>query len=43
MLIASAEGGMDIETVAKNNPDAILKEPINITDGPLNNLQACVR
>ncbi len=29
ILIASAEGGVDIETVAENNPDAIIKCPIH--------------
>ena len=29
LLMASAEGGMDIETVAKDNPDAIIKFPID--------------
>jgi succinyl-CoA synthetase beta subunit len=36
ILIASAEGGVDIETVAEKNPDAILKCPIH----PLTGLQA---
>jgi len=35
VLIASAEGGVEIEQVAKDNPDAILKEPIH----PLMGLQ----
>ena len=29
VLIASAEGGVEIEQVAKSNPDAIIKEPIH--------------
>jgi len=29
VLLASAQGGMDIETLAKTNPDAILKVPLN--------------
>src|SRR5262249_45045990 len=29
ILMASAEGGVDIEEVAAKNPDAILKEPIS--------------
>lgn len=29
VLIASAEGGVDIEEVAEKNPDAIVKEPIH--------------
>ncbi|MEO0513103.1 MAG: ADP-forming succinate--CoA ligase subunit beta [Planctomycetota bacterium] len=28
-LIASAEGGVEIEVVAENNPDAIIKQPIH--------------
>ena len=35
-LIASAEGGVEIETVAEENPDAILKTPID----PLRGLEA---
>jgi len=33
LLIASAEGGMSIEDVAAENPDAIIKQPINIFEG----------
>ncbi|KAG4305694.1 hypothetical protein PORY_000604 [Pneumocystis oryctolagi] len=33
MIIASPEGGVDIETVAKENPDLIFKVPIDITKG----------
>ena len=29
VMIASAEGGVEIEQVAKDNPDAIIKEPIH--------------
>ena len=29
VLIASAEGGVEIETVARENPDAIIKQPID--------------
>jgi len=29
MMIASAEGGVEIETVAEENPDAILRQPIH--------------
>ncbi|MEO1007102.1 MAG: ADP-forming succinate--CoA ligase subunit beta [Planctomycetota bacterium] len=36
VLIASAEGGVEIETVAKENPDAIAREPLH----PLLGLQA---
>jgi len=34
VLIASKEGGMDIEEVAEKNPDAISKEPVDIKTGP---------
>ncbi|MBN8645135.1 MAG: ADP-forming succinate--CoA ligase subunit beta [Planctomycetes bacterium] len=37
VLIASSEGGVEIEEVAKKNPGAIIKEPIH----PLLGLQAC--
>ncbi|XP_030374860.1 succinate--CoA ligase [ADP-forming] subunit beta, mitochondrial isoform X2 [Scaptodrosophila lebanonensis] len=40
VLIASKEGGVDIEEVAKENPDAILYEPIDIIKG-LTEEQAC--
>ncbi|CAO3643289.1 unnamed protein product [Cunninghamella echinulata] len=33
VIVASSEGGMDIETVAKENPDAIVKLPIDINKG----------
>lgn len=33
MLVASTQGGMDIEAVAKDTPDAILKVPVNIKTG----------
>jgi succinyl-CoA synthetase beta subunit len=33
VLIASSEGGVEIEEVAKNHPDAILREPINPVAG----------
>lgn len=32
-IVASSEGGMDIEKVAANNPDAIIKEGIDIKVG----------
>ncbi len=35
-LIASAEGGIDIEEVAKNQPDAIIKESFSYSDGLIN-------
>jgi len=35
VLMASAEGGIDIEEVAHKNPDAIIKEPINAATGLL--------
>merc|ERR1712212_474389 len=33
VLIASSEGGVNIEEVAERNPDAITKTPIDITEG----------
>lgn len=33
VMVASREGGMDIEEVAENNPDAIIKQAIDITEG----------
>ncbi len=33
VLIASAQGGMNIEDVAAENPDAIIKEPVDIGTG----------
>lgn len=33
-MVVSSQGGMDIETVAKESPDAIHVEPIDITKGP---------
>jgi len=33
MLVASTQGGMDIETVAKETPDAIIKLPVNMKKG----------
>jgi succinyl-CoA synthetase beta subunit len=33
VLMASAAGGVEIEEVAKDNPDAIIREPINPTVG----------
>jgi succinyl-CoA synthetase beta subunit len=35
VLIASAQGGVNIEEVAAENPDAIIKEPIDIIKGEL--------
>eukprot|EP00118_Oscarella_pearsei_P026247 m.309666 g.309666 ORF g.309666 m.309666 type:complete len:446 (+) comp47244_c0_seq1:14-1351(+) len=32
-IVASAEGGVDIETVAAERPEAIIKEPIDIATG----------
>jgi len=34
VMVASKEGGMDIEEVAEKNPNAIAKEPIDIKTGP---------
>ncbi len=33
VIIASAEGGIDIEQLAKNDPDKIVKEPVDMTAG----------
>ena len=33
VIVASSQGGMDIETVAKETPDAILTTPISIEEG----------
>jgi succinyl-CoA synthetase beta subunit len=33
-MIASQQGGMDIEAVAEKTPEAIFKEPIDIVTGP---------
>ena len=35
VLVASTQGGMDIEEVAEKSPGAILKEPVDITTGLL--------
>ena len=35
ILIASAEGGVEIEQVAQDNPEAILREPVNANTGLL--------
>lgn len=33
MLIGSSHGGVNIEDVAAENPEAIIKEPIDIVEG----------
>ncbi|XP_064638134.1 succinate--CoA ligase [ADP-forming] subunit beta, mitochondrial-like [Lineus longissimus] len=33
VMIGSAQGGMSIEDVAKENPDAIIKQPVDIHEG----------
>jgi succinyl-CoA synthetase beta subunit len=33
MIVGSSQGGVDIETVAAENPEAILTLPVNIADG----------
>jgi len=33
VLIGSSQGGVNIEDVAAENPDAIIKEPIDIVEG----------
>jgi len=35
VMIASSKGGVDIEKVAEENPQSIIKEKIDITKGPL--------
>ena len=37
-MIASSQGGVNIEDVAAENPDAIHYEPVNIMEGPYQNL-----
>jgi len=36
VFVYSPKGGMDIEEVAKNDPNAIFTEPISVTAGPTN-------
>lgn len=33
MIVGSSQGGVDIETVAAENPEAIITMPVNIADG----------
>lgn len=33
VLIGSSQGGVNIEDVAAENPDAIVKEPVDIVEG----------
>jgi succinyl-CoA synthetase beta subunit len=33
MIVASSQGGVDIESVAAENPDAIIKVPIDLHTG----------
>lgn len=42
VLIASSQGGVNIEEVAAENPQAILYEPIDITQGNNNGLRSVV-
>lgn len=37
VLIASTQGGMNIEEVAQETPEAIITEPIDITKGNTHN------
>lgn len=37
-MIASSQGGINIEDVAAENPDAIHYEPVNIMEGLYQNL-----
>ena len=32
-MVGSSQGGMNIEEVARDNPQAIIKEPVDITTG----------
>ena len=32
-MVGSSQGGMNIEEVARDNPHAIIKEPVDITTG----------
>ena len=36
MLVGSSQGGMNIEEVASENPNAIIKEPVDIVSGITN-------
>ena len=36
MIMASNEGGMDIEEVAKNRPQSLVWQPIDIMEGTVN-------
>lgn len=40
-MIASSQGGVNIEDVAAENPDAIYYEPINIMEGLYEIVVAC--
>ena len=40
MLIASSQGGVNIEDVAAETPDAIIKEPVDIMKGRSSNTRA---
>ena len=33
MIIASSQGGMSIEDVARDNPEALITEPVDIEEG----------
>ena len=33
VMVGSSQGGMNIEEVARDNPQAIIKEPVDITTG----------
>lgn len=33
MLVASSEGGVEIEKTAEENPDAIIKVPLSVEEG----------
>jgi len=42
VIMASNEGGMDIEEVAKNRPQSLVWQPIDIMKGTVNTLTQMV-
>jgi len=42
VIMASNEGGMDIEEVAKNRPQSLVWQPIDIMEGTVNTLTQMV-
>ncbi len=41
VMVASPDGGMDIEAVAEKTPERIFKEPVDIVTGPTQ--EQCMR